>query len=363
MNTLPSTANPPTYLLLCCLFATNNIVACDTSQQFNDGRFRSAQYHRNKGNIDEAINLFTAAGRDGHLKSIEALIKLGEPFEDQRPAQEILSEPLDKEAVITWAVLELEDGKFKTGIVLLEALEKRYPNDPEMKFNLAFGYETTNQIAKAIEKYKEAAKLGLPEAFWGLGTLLIKQKEIEEGLKYFERAGKRGCPEGYRNIGVYYFENGDYEKASTWFQKAVDLDPELLREQRQAGLNLYEQKKYKDALRFLDHKANIGNISKHRGCWADIAFCYGRVALEESDNKQKEFAKKAIEYIEKVFDWGLNWIDKAPDEVSVIQQMYTLVGDPEGVDKWRSKFAKSKERANLCLSLMRSTRRECNSLP
>ncbi len=90
---------------------------------------------------------------------------------------------------------------------------------------------------------------------------------------------------------------------------------------------------------------------------------HGRVALEELDNKQKEFTKKAIEYIEKISSWGLNWIDKAPDEVSVIQQMYTLVGDPEGVDKWRSKFAKSKETANRCLSLMRSPRRECNSPP
>jgi tRNA A-37 threonylcarbamoyl transferase component Bud32 len=82
----------------------------------------------------------------------------------------------------------------------------------------------TNQIAKALKLFRQAAQLGEPRAMSELGEIYVDDNPTEAAV-WFRKAADAGDASSKLNLGVmYYFGNGvfeDYAVAAYWYGQAV----------------------------------------------------------------------------------------------------------------------------------------------
>lgn len=88
----------------------------------------------------------------------------------------------------------------------LESLNTRYPNIPDIAFQLGWTYETLNQPEQALPHYERAISLGLgpndlSAAFIGLGNCLRAAGQAARAVETLESA-RRQFPE-HREIQVF----------------------------------------------------------------------------------------------------------------------------------------------------------------
>jgi hypothetical protein len=83
----------------------------------------------------------------------------------------------------------------------------------------------SNQIARALELFKQAAKLGEPRAMVELGEIQMEDNP-SDAVKWFRKAADAGDSAGMVNLGaMYYLGNGvyeDYISAAFWYRKAAE---------------------------------------------------------------------------------------------------------------------------------------------
>lgn len=121
-----------------------------------------------------------------------------------------------------------KEGKLKESNEILVNLVNKYPNDPIINFQCAWSYDALGLERKAVEYYKKAISIGLPDeelqyAYLGLGSsyrILGQYKEskemLEEGLSKF--------PE-YKAMKVFYamtlYNLNEYAKAMEILLKII----------------------------------------------------------------------------------------------------------------------------------------------
>ena len=120
----------------------------------------------------------------------------------------------------------------ETAVKSYQELEKLYPNDPQILFNLASSLETMGQIEDAVAKYREVLSLD-PQfggALLGLGRMLVVNRRPQEAVPILQQAVAAGEFEGdletlgmIRSIlGVAHRDLHEYDLALEELQQSLE---------------------------------------------------------------------------------------------------------------------------------------------
>lgn len=98
------------------------------------------------------------------------------------------------------------EGRVEHLLGQLKALDARYPNTPEINYQLAWTCEEHDRLEEALPCYEKAVALGLPEnelsgALLGLGSTLRRLGRYERAAEVF-RSGQLQFP-GNREFEVF----------------------------------------------------------------------------------------------------------------------------------------------------------------
>ena len=93
------------------------------------------------------------------------------------------------------------------------------------------GLGVEQDYKKASEYYVEAAKMGHPMSYYGLGVLFYfgngVEQDYEKAMICWDGAAQLGYPAAFEAVGELYRDGlgvkQDYEKAADWFHKAVEM--------------------------------------------------------------------------------------------------------------------------------------------
>lgn len=143
--------------------------------------------------------------------------------------QQLLQEdPSNFQARRELSILLANNGFNEEALSNLKYLEKYFPEDSELHYNLGILYEKTKDFESAKKSYLEAINISPQEDYYyNLGEVLVSLKEWDEAIEAFRSVLKTDAKDGnaYFNLGVCYFNKDEMNLASDNFQKAVELNP------------------------------------------------------------------------------------------------------------------------------------------
>ena len=149
----------------------------------------------------------------------------------------------------------LQDGDHAAAERIYRELAKQRPQDPRWMNGLGFVREHAGDDAAALELYRRAAELGLPQAYYNTGRIAYLADEHERAVEALERAeqlgfrgaenllgdahlalgrhadaerayvraAKRGDDNAHANLGLLYLETDEPARAIGPFTRALEL--------------------------------------------------------------------------------------------------------------------------------------------
>ena len=120
-------------------------------------------------------------------------------------------------------------GKAEAAIEILNKLDKEYPNNYSVLWEMGFAYQMSGEYNKALEicKRLENHPAASYQAYQLEGNCLQGMGKEEEAIKAYNRGLER-----FPNSAVLYIEQGkiaekkqDYEKACKLYEKAIEAEP------------------------------------------------------------------------------------------------------------------------------------------
>jgi tetratricopeptide (TPR) repeat protein len=157
-----------------------------------------------------------------------------------------------------------------------------------------FAYEDGN-YKEAENNLKEAIKMDPNNPFYNhyLGKIYIKMESYQAAQKYLNMAWKVNpkIPELKYDLAFLNYKIGNYSMASNLFLEIIKEDPSNVLAYYYAGINLYEQKRYRKALKYFIHTAQESSSIKTNGYYY-IGICYLKTGK----------IKKSLEHFEYVRD-------------------------------------------------------------
>jgi tetratricopeptide (TPR) repeat protein len=119
-----------------------------------------------------------------------------------------------------------------------------------------------------------------PEALFHLGNSSKTRGEFEKAVDYFELALKQQAEHIglLNNLGLTFESIDRLSDAEQLFRKALKIEANSLESNANLAQNLFQQKRYKDALPWFDHLESRFSIAD-AAIWANHAVC-----LSKTDN-------------------------------------------------------------------------------
>jgi cold shock CspA family protein len=109
--------------------------------------------------------------------------------------------------------------------------------------------DALKDLDEALRLYKQAVKLGSPEAYWRIGVLYRKHKDLrgsQQALAYLKEGASRGVDECYAEMAMLYVESQQFDNAHKCWSKYFESKGFLANTYRVAyGFNYLWQVKYK----------------------------------------------------------------------------------------------------------------------
>ncbi len=134
------------------------------------------------------------------------------------------------------------------------------------------------------------------EAFYGLGSVYLKQEKNSEAQKCFENAAKlkANYPEtttnAWNNLGLLATRAGDTAKAASCFEQALQLDPDHFIALENLGNAYKQQKRWQEARATLERALSIKPDD------AEANYSLGMVFAQIDDTRQAyEHLQKALQ--------------------------------------------------------------------
>lgn len=138
------------------------------------------------------------------------------------------NDPSNFQARRELSILLADNGFNEEALSNMQYLEKYFPEDAELEYNLGILYEKLKDFDNARKSYEKAIKISPQEDFYyNLGEVLVELKEWDKALNAFNTVLKSDPKDGncYFNIGLCYFKKDEINRAMDNFQKAVELNP------------------------------------------------------------------------------------------------------------------------------------------
>lgn len=159
------------------------------------------------------------------------------------------------ESLRTMGDVHLREGRFPAAMQNYTEAEALDPNNPELKFRIAWLYaDYFQRLEDAIRYYQEAIRLkkDYSEAYNNLGTVYMRQKRWDDAIAMFQKALENlyyATPEmAYYNLARAHEEKGEEAKAVEYYQTAIELRKQYLDPYGRLGLLYQRQGKYGHAL-------------------------------------------------------------------------------------------------------------------
>jgi tetratricopeptide (TPR) repeat protein len=133
------------------------------------------------------------------------------------------------------------------------------------------------------------------EAFYGIGSVLLKQEKLSEARENFERAAKlRGAypdtlPDAWNNIGLIATREGRTAEAIPYFQEALRLSPDHLIALDNLGNAYRHEKQWEEARKVLERAVEVGPEDPEANYSLGMVFAQ----LDDSD-RAYEFLQRAL---------------------------------------------------------------------
>lgn len=209
--------------------------------------------------------------------------------------QELLQQdPSNFQARRELSILLASNGFNEEALSNLQYLEKFFPEDAELQYNLGILYEKTKDFEKAKNSYQKAISISPQDDFYyNLGEVLVTLNEWDEAIKAFKTVIANDANDGncYFNLGICYFNKDEINLATDNFQKAVELNPQDIFAYFYLG-NIYQNK---GLINFA-----IENYQKVLAISPDYSWAYFNLAsiAYKNDNfeQAREYLLKTIEY-------------------------------------------------------------------
>lgn len=144
--------------------------------------------------------------------------------------QELLqNDPSNFQARRELSILLADNGFNEEALSNLKYLEKYFPEDSELQYNLGILYEKLKEFENAKKAYQKAVSISpQTDYYYNLGEVLVSLKEWEEAIETFKIVLKTDTEDGncYFNLGLCYLNKDEKNLAADNFQKAIDINPQ-----------------------------------------------------------------------------------------------------------------------------------------
>jgi len=163
---------------------------------------------------------------------------------------------------------DFEDGanlfgqkKFKEAIEPFKKSAEKFPDNPEVHYNLGLSYLKSGDIDNALISLEKALKLkpDILEAYFALGEAFFGKGDGEKALEAFNNAIKRqpDSARGYYNIGIIYHKNNYSDEAIRFFEKSIEINPKFSSAYYQAALAYVKKGDFKKAIALFEEFLKI----------------------------------------------------------------------------------------------------------
>ena len=167
-----------------------------------------------------------------HRASWECLNRLGRGDEAGKHIDFVLSaEPSDLFALNQKGLILYESKKYKQAEELYRKSIEKFPDDPELHFNLGMTLQKTGRMDEAMESFARAAEIK-PDyalAYDRMGQILFHKKDYKGAVREYDKALEinSGLAEIHNDMGNVFFEKNDFDKAQEYYTRAVELNAQI----------------------------------------------------------------------------------------------------------------------------------------
>ena len=167
-------------------------------------------------------------------------------------ARELLEKAVQIQPLFMEAQEKLADVRFRTGdiagaIATLVFITRQDPeHHPRAWYNLGLLYLKQRQVEEALHAFQQAARLNpdLVDAQIQAGSIYFAQGRLQEAESWFRRAiaNRPDAPQAYGSLALVYIRQGKLAEARKYLKKVLELDPQnpyarqLLRQMESGGL-------------------------------------------------------------------------------------------------------------------------------
>lgn len=172
-----------------------------------------------------------------------------------------------------------------------------------------FAYED-GDFAAAEKNLKKALQSNPDDPFYNhyMGRTYMKLERYDEAFSHLNRAWA-GNPEisglAY-DMGYVNYKNGDYAKASALFKDAAKKDPADVLAHYYAGISLFKEQKYQEALDYLLRAADMSPSIKANGYYY-AGICYREAGDLNNALKKMTYARDNTTS-QSLMESASNWI-------------------------------------------------------
>lgn len=176
-------------------------------------------------NLEEAAKWYKKAAENGDEAASELLSRLEE--QQRKDTESNAGEPLKstekksknpkKFLIVLIALIAL---------IALVVVSRNSKIKAKTQYSIGENYEKEHNFEEALNCYKKAAELGLPEAQHKLGSIYYSAKSFEEAFEWYKKAAEHDNAEAQAGLGLMYYNGEGVEKnieeALKWLKKAAE---------------------------------------------------------------------------------------------------------------------------------------------
>ena len=163
--------------------------------------------------------------------------------EIERLQEMLQKDPSNFQARRELSVILADKGFNEEALSNLEYLEKYFPDDADISYNIGIIYEKLKDFEKAEKAYEKALSIShQADFYYNLGEVLINLNKWDAGIEAFKEVLKTDPNDSncYFNLGVCYLNKENLKLAEDNFTKAIELNPKDLYAHFYLG-NIYQE--------------------------------------------------------------------------------------------------------------------------